>query len=185
MKNHNTLSGQTLALRASLCLCLLAMATQVTATDVQFTATFQAPTCQVSAPPVIDFGTVQSSDIKNGGSQEKPLTIALSQCAGFIGAVQKPGVKVSGVGNTASGDFLFLQPASSHVVNYGVRIVTSTGDVVDNTTFLPAVIDGSGFDGGSASIPLQAALSCGNKCKDAATKGGKLNASITFDFAYQ
>ncbi|WP_314190739.1 fimbrial protein, partial [Yersinia massiliensis] len=106
MKNHNTLSGQTLALRASLCLCLLAMATQVTATDVQFTATFQAPTCQVSAPPVIDFGTVQSSDIKNGGSQEKPLTITLSQCAGFIGAVQQRGVKVSGGGNSASGDLV-------------------------------------------------------------------------------
>lgn len=187
MKNHNSLSGNTLALRASLCLCLLAMSTGAMATDVQFTATFQAPTCQVSVPSVLDFGGVQSSAIKNGDSLANPLplTITLTQCAGFVGAVQKPGVKVSGVGNTVSGDFLFLQPATSQVVNFGVRITTSAGDVVDNNTLLPVALNQTNFDGGSVSIPLKAALSCGTKCSDAATQGGTLNASVTFDFAYQ
>jgi type 1 fimbria pilin len=187
MKNHNILSGHLTALRAVFCLCLLAITARAGAADVQFTARFQAPTCQVSAPPVLDFGSVQSSGIRSGDSLANPLPLAitLTQCAGFVGAVQKPGVKVSGTGNTASGDFLFLQPGTSQVVNYGVRIVTAQGDVVDNTTVLPVALDGSGFDGGSASIALKAALSCGNQCNDAATKGGTLNASVTFDFVYQ
>ena len=188
MKNHISLSGHHVALRASLCLCLLAMAGHAVATtEVQFTATFQAPTCQVSAPPVLDFGAVQSSGIRSGDSLANPLplTVTLSQCAGFVGAVQKPVVKVSGTGNTSSGDFLFLQPASSQVVNYGVRIVNATGDVVNNTTLLPVPLNATNFDGGNVSIPLKAALSCGTKCSDAATKGGTLNASVTFDFAYQ
>lgn len=187
MKNQNTLSEHLAALRGQLCLCLLSLSTGAMATDVQFTATFQAPTCQVSAPPVIDFGAVQSSAIRNGESlaDPLPLTITLTQCAGFVGAVQKPGVKVSGAGNTGSGDFLFLQPAASQAINYGVRLVTSTGDVVDNNTLLPVALDQTHFDGGRVSIPLKAALSCGNKCSDTATRSGALNASVTFDFAYQ
>jgi type 1 fimbria pilin len=187
MKNYHILSGCLTTLGASLCLCLLATTAPAGATDVQFTATFQAPTCQVSAPAVVDFGSVQSSGIRSGDNLANPLplTITLSQCAGFVGAVQKPGVKVSGTGNTTSGDFLFMQPGTSQVVNYGVRIVTAQGDVVDNSTLLPVALDASSFDGGSASIALKAALSCGNKCNDAATRGGTLNASVTFDFAYQ
>ncbi|NTY86741.1 fimbrial protein [Serratia fonticola] len=187
MKNYNTLSGQLLALRAPLCLCLFAVAFNTQAVDVQFTATFQAPTCQVSAPPSLDFGSVVSSDIKKGDSLENPLSlnITLTQCAGFLGSIQKPGIKVTGLGNADSGDFLFLQPATSQTVNYGVRLVTSVGEVVTNTSILPVPLTLSNFDGGSASIPLKAALSCGNKCNDAATKGGALNASVTFDFAYQ
>ena len=187
MKNHNSLSGRYIALRASLCLYLLATATCAKATDVQFSANFQAPTCQVSAPASLDFGDVSSSAIRQGDSLANPLTLTLtvSQCAGFVGAVQKPGVKVSGVGNTSMGDFLFLQPATTQAVNYGVHIATATGDVVNNNTVLPVLLSASNFDGGSVSIPLSVALSCGNKCADAATKGGTLNAAVTFDFAYQ
>jgi type 1 fimbria pilin len=187
MKNYNTLSGQLTGLRALLCLCLLAIAISTPAADVQFTVIFQAPTCQVSAPASLDFGTVMSSDIKKGDSlaDPLPLEITLTQCAGFVGPSLKPGIKVTGSGNSDTGDFLFLQPGTSQVVNYGVRIVTSTGDLVTNNAFLPASLDLSDFGGGSTSIPLKVALSCGNKCNDAATKGGALNASVTFDFAYQ
>lgn len=187
MKNHNILSGHSVALRVSFGLCLLATASRAMATDVQFTATFQAPTCEVSTPAVIDFGEVQSSAIKRGDSLAKPLSlgISLKKCAGFVGSVQKPAVKVSGTGNSDSGDFLFLQPGTSQTVNYGVRITTLGGLVLDNTTLLPVVLTYENFDGASVSIPLKAALSCGNKCSDVATKGGTLNASVTFDFAYQ
>lgn len=187
MKNHKTLSGQLIALRAPLCLCLFAAAFNTSAAEVQFTANFQAPTCQVSAPPSLDFGSVVSSDIKKGDSLANPLplNISLTQCAGFLGSVQKPGIKVTGLGNADSGDFLFLQPATSQTLNYGVRLVTSAGDVVADGRILPVPLTLSNFDGGSASIPLKAALSCGNRCNDAATKGGALNASVTFDFAYK
>jgi type 1 fimbria pilin len=187
MKNHNTISGLLTALRAPLCLCLLAVTFSTPAADVAFTATFQAPTCQVSAPASLDFGTVMSSDIKKGDSLANPLTleITLTQCAGFLGSAQKPGIKVTGPGYVDSGDFLFMQLATSQSVNYGVRIVTSLGDVVANTSFLPAPLNLSNFDGGSTSVPLKVALTCGQKCNDANTKGGALNASVTFDFAYQ
>lgn len=187
MKNHNTLSGQFIALRVSLCLCLLTIAASTSAAEVAFTANFQAPTCQVSAPASVDFGTVMSSDIKNGDSLANPLSleITLSQCAGFLGSAQKPGVKVTGLGYVDSGDFLFRQPGTSQAVNYGVRIVTSTGGVVSDSSFLPVSLDSSNFDGGSTSILLKVALSCGNKCHDTTTKAGSLSAPVTFDFAYQ
>lgn len=151
-----------------------------------FTATFQAPTCQVSAPPSIDFGTVVSQTIKNGDSLANPqsLDVTLSQCAGFVGTAQKPGITVTGVGNNDSGDFLFRQ-TTSQAMNYGIRLSTSAGAVVTNNTFLPAALDASDFHGGSTVIPLKVALSCGNKCADADTKSGALTAAITFDFAYQ
>lgn len=186
MKNHNILSGQCIALRVPFGLCLLGVAASVSAADVQFSATFQAPTCQVSAPASLDFGTVLSSDIRQGVSlaDPLPLEITLSQCAGFIGAVQRPGVTVTGTGNTASGDFLFRQ-VTSQAVNYGVRIVTATGVMVENNTFIPSLVDASGFSGGTHSILLNAALSCGNQCSNATTQSGALNASVTFNFAYQ
>lgn len=186
MKNLNILSGHLFALRASLCLCLPGIAASATAADVQFSATFQAPTCQVSAPATLDFGAVLSSDIRQGVSLANPLPleVRLSQCAGFIGAVQRPGVTVTGTGDSATGDFLFRQ-ATSQAVNYGVRIVTASGAVVANNTFLPAMVDAASFNGGSTSIPLKVALSCGNQCTNAATKSGLLNASVTFDFVYQ
>lgn len=187
MKNRTFFSGHSRALRVCLGLCLPGFAASTIAADVQFSATFQAPTCQVSAPATLDFGPVLSSDIRQGVSLANPLAldIRLSQCAGFIGAVQRPGVTVTGTGNTASGDFLFRQ-ATSQAVNYGVRIVTAAGAVVANSTFIPAVVDASGFNGSdSTSIPLKVALSCGNQCTNAATKSGTLNASVTFDFSYQ
>lgn len=186
MKNMNILSGHFIALRRSLCLWLMGMAASATAADVQFSATFQAPTCQVSAPATLDFGAVLSSDIRQGLSLADPLAleITLTQCAGFIGAVQRPGITVTGAGNSASGDFLFRQ-ATSQAVNYGVRLVTAAGVVVANNTFIPAPADAASFNGGTSTIPLKVALSCGNQCTDAATKSGLLSASITFDFAYQ
>lgn len=187
MKTHNALSRQLIALRVPLCLCLLAITASASATDVTFSATFQAPTCQVSAPASLDFDTVLSSDIRQGVSLANPLAldITVSQCAGFIGSVQKPGVTVAGTGNTDTGDFLFRLPATSQAVNYGVRIATSAGDVVAANSFLPISLNSANFDGGSTSIPLKVSLSCGNKCNDAATKSGVLNATVTFDFAYQ
>lgn len=186
MKNTHILSGHSLALRAALGVFLAGNAASATAADVQFSATFQAPTCQVSAPASLDFGPVLSSDIRQGVSLANPLPleIRLTQCAGFTGAVQRPGVTVTGTGSNASGDFLFRQ-ATSQAVNYGVRIVTAAGAVVANNTFIPALVDASGFNGGSTSIPLKVALSCGNQCTNAATKSGTLNASVTFDFSYQ
>jgi type 1 fimbria pilin len=187
MKNRNFISGHSLALRVSLGLFLPAVTFGTPAADVQFSATFQAPTCQVSAPAALDFGVMLSSDIRQGVSlaDPLPLEISLSQCGGFIGAVQRPGVTVTGTGNTASGDFLFRQ-ATSQAVNYGVRIATAAGEVVADNTFIPVRVDSSDFNGtGITTIPLKVALSCGSQCASAATKSGTLNASVTFDFSYQ
>lgn len=186
MKNLTLLSGHFAALRASLCLCGAGIAASATAADVQFSATFQAPTCQVSAPATLDFGAVLSSDIRQGVSlaDPLPLDITLTQCAGFIGTAQRPGITVTGAGSSASGDFLFRQPTSV-AVNYGVRLVTATGVVVANNTFIPAPVEAASFSGGTSTIPLKVALSCGNQCTAAATQSGALNASVTFDFAYQ
>lgn len=187
MKIYSLTPGQLSALRVSFSLVLAGITCSAQAVDVVFTATFQAPTCQVSAPASLDFGTVLSSDIKQGVSLANPLPldITLSQCAGFIGTVQKPGIKITGVGNSDTGEFLFRQPAGSQSVNYGVRITTADVGIIANNTFVPAPFTSANFDGGSAVIPLSVALSCGNKCNDAATKAGSLTASVTFDFAYQ
>jgi len=167
---------------AVLSLSLLTTA-RVQAVDITFSATFQAPTCEVSAPAMMDFGTVMSSDIKQGNSPELPLDITLSQCAGFIGT-QKPGISVTGEGNTSTGEFLF-RSATSQAVNYGVHMATSNNVIVQNSTFLPADLTSENFDGGNTVIPLTVALSCGNLCNNAATKAGALTAAITFAFAYQ
>lgn len=184
MKKFNVFSGNATPRRFALSLCLLAVAPGAHAVDVVFTATFQAPTCQVSAPPTLDFGSVQSASIKQGESLKHPLDldITLSRCAGFIGAVKKPGITVTGSGNAEAGDFLFRQPTSK-AVGYGVRITTAAGVVVTNNTFIPAPLTSESFDGGSTTIPLKASLSCGNKCGDAV--GGMLTAAVTFNFSWQ
>jgi len=184
MKKHYAFLRNSVAPEVSLFLCLLTLAGNAQAVDITFTATFQAPTCEVSAPATLDFDTVASAEIKQGTSPELPMDITLSQCAGFIGTTQKPGIKVTGTGTTGTGDFLF-RSATSQAVNYGVRITTSTNEVVQNNTFLPAALTSENFDGGSTTIPLTVGLSCGNKCNDAETKSGALNASVTFAFAYQ
>lgn len=183
MKKFNVFSGNAPPRRFALSLCLLAVAPGAHAVDVVFTATFQAPTCQVSAPPTLDFGSVQSASIKQGESLKRlDLVITLSQCAGFIGAAKKPGITVTGSGNADAGDFLFRQPTSK-AVGYGVRITTAAGVVVANNTFIPAPLTSASFDGGSTTIPLKASLSCGNKCGDAV--GGMLTAAVTFNFSWQ
>lgn len=169
--------------RAAFSLCLLAMAASAQAVDITFSATFQAPTCEVSAPPMLDFGTILSTDIKQGNSPVLPLDVTLSQCGGFIGS-QKPGVSVTGEGNTGAGEFLF-RSAASQSVNYGVRITTATDAIIQNSSFLPADLTSANFDGGSTVIPLKVTLSCGNQCNNAATQSGALTAAITFAFAYQ
>ncbi|QKJ60313.2 MULTISPECIES: fimbrial protein [Serratia] len=184
MKKFNVFLGNPPPLWFALSLCLLAVVPGAQAVDVVFTATFQAPTCQVSAPPTLEFGSVQSASIKQGDSLNHPLNldITLSQCAGFIGTVKKPGVTVTGNGNADAGDFLFRQP-TSQTVGYGVRITTATGAVVANNTFVAAPLTSESFDGGSTTIPLKASLSCGNKCADA--RGGMLTAAVTFNFTWQ
>ncbi|HDR2681772.1 TPA: type 1 fimbrial protein [Enterobacter mori] len=184
MKNFNLCSERIAASCTALTLCLLVMAPDAQAVDVVFTATFQAPTCQVSAPPTLDFGSIQSATIKKGNSLNNPLAldITLSQCAGFMGTVKKTGVTVTGAGNVDAGDFLFRQPTSAAQV-YGVRITTASGNVVANNGFVATALDSESFDGGSVVIPLKAALSCGNKCADAV--GGMLTAAVTFNFAWQ
>ncbi|WP_024531349.1 fimbrial protein [Serratia fonticola] len=184
MKNFNVFSGSLTARRFALSLCLLAVVPGAQAVDVVFTATFQAPTCQVSAPATLDFGSVKSASIKQGDSMKHPLNldITLSQCAGFIGTIKKPGVTVTGNGNAEAGDFLFHQPTSK-AVGYGVRITTATGAVVANNTFVVAPLTSESFDGGSTTIPLKVSLSCGNKCADA--RSGMLTAAVTFNFTWQ
>lgn len=183
MNNFNSILPCHATRRVALSLCLLAMSSSTKAVDITFRATFQAPTCEVSAPATLDFGTLPSSDIKQGNSPVLPLDVTLSKCGGFIGS-QKPGISVTGEGNTSTGEFLF-RSAASQSVNYGTRITTATNAIVQNNSFLPADLTSANFDGGSTIIPLKVALSCGNLCNNAATKSGALTAAITFAFAYQ
>nr|WP_148127502.1 fimbrial protein [Candidatus Erwinia dacicola] len=180
MKNFNIFGGNLTTRRFVLSLCLLAVVPSAQAVDVVFSATFQAPTCQVSAPPTLDFGSVQSASVKHGDTLKNSLNldITLSQCAGFIGTVKKPGVTVTGIGNADAGDFLFRQP-TSQAVGYGVLITTATGAVVANNTFVTS----ESFGAGSTTIPLKASLSCGNKCANAIS--GMLTAAVTFNFSWQ
>lgn len=171
-------------IQASLGLLLLILVPPSQAADITFNATFLAPTCEVSAPASLDFGSILSSEIKQGTSKTLPLDVSLSQCTGFIGLSAKPGIKVTGNGSATGGDFLF-RSASSQAVNYGVLIMNSTKSVVQNNTFLPAVFTPENFIDGRSTIPLTAMVSCGNKCFDATTRSGSLNASVTFTFAYE
>lgn len=183
MNNFNSILPCQATRRVVFSFCLLAIAASAQAVNLTFRAEFQAPTCEVSAPAMLDFETLLSSDIKQGNSPVLPLDVTLSQCGGFIGS-QKPGVSVTGEGNTSAGEFLF-RSAASQSVNYGVRITTSTDAIVQNSSFLPASLTSANFDGGSTVIPLKVALSCGNLCNNAATQSGALTAAITFAFAYQ
>ncbi|MCS6085206.1 hypothetical protein LNN85_07260 [Klebsiella pneumoniae subsp. pneumoniae] len=69
MKKYYGFLKHGVASRVALCLGLLTIATSSRAVDITFTATFQAPTCEVSAPATLDFGSVVSSEIKQGLSQ--------------------------------------------------------------------------------------------------------------------
>lgn len=170
------------------CLCLSVMVFPAQANDVSFTATFESPTCEVVAPAMIDFGDIDSQDIKRGGSIADPqsVSITLSGCSGWLKAAQKPGIRVSGTGNTNSGDFLFMLPATSVAVNYGVQLTTaSNSTVISDGTFIPTAGTAGQLPSDGTVIALNAALSCGTKCSDSATRGGRLNAAITFSFAYE
>jgi len=183
MNNFNSILPCQATRKVALSLCLLAISSCTQAVDINFRAEFQAPTCEISAPAMLDFETLLSTDIKQGNSPVLPLDVTLSQCGGFIGS-QKPGVSVTGEGNTSAGEFLF-RSAASQSVNYGVRITTSTDATVKNSSFLPAGLTSANFDGGSTVIPLKVTLSCGDLCNNATTKSGSLTAAITFAFAYQ
>lgn len=177
----------------ALCFCLSMMAFPSQAANVGFTATFTTPTCAVSAPATIDFGDVGTGSIKYGASlsNPQPLLITLSDCSGgWLTSAQKPGIRVSGTGNSQSGDFLFIQSATSTAVNYGVLIKSVfDSNVLTDNSFIPIMGEGSGSAGtlpsDGTSIALNAALSCGTKCNDPATHAGLLNAAVTFSFAYE
>lgn len=182
----------TVPIYGALCFGLSMMAFSSQAADVSFTATFTTPTCAVSAPATIDFGDVGTGSIKYGASlsNPQPLLITLSGCTGWLTSAQKPGIRVSGTGNTQSGDFLFIQSATSTAVNYGVLIKSVfDSNVLSDNSFIPIMGEGSGSAGtlpsDGTSIALNAALSCGTKCNDPVTQAGLLNAAVTFSFAYE
>ena len=157
------------------------------AANVEFTATFIASTCKVFAPASLDFGDVIASDIKKGISNANPLSldVTVSQCQGFMGPVNKPGLQITGSGITSSGEFLFMQSASNRAANYGFRVKTSSGVQLSSAkTFLPLSLDTSNADGASVTVPFKVSVSCG-ECDASLTKPGALSATITFDFVYQ
>lgn len=175
-------------LSCSLCLCISIMTFPAYAAEVNFTANFETPTCEVSAPAALDFGDISSQKIKQGISIANPqsLTITLSSCSGWITATQRPGVKVSGTGNTNSGDFLFMLPATSTVVNYGFLLTRTLNNIkIANNTFIPIADEVGSLPSEQTTIGLNVALSCGTKCSSPTTSGGALNAAITFSFAYE
>lgn len=186
MNKFNVFSVRRRLSGAALCLGLLTLAARAQAVDITFSATFQNPTCEVSVPSTLDFGTLVSSDITQGISLANPLAldVTLSKCAGFIGTAQKPGIKVTGTGFSTAGDYLFRQSTSAST-NYGVRLTTSTGTVLANNTFVPSALTPATFDGGSETIPLKASVSCGSKCSDVGTRAGTLSAVVTFAFVWQ
>jgi len=175
----------TAPIKGAFYLYLLVMAFSSQAADVSFTATFAAPTCTVSSPATIDFGNIGTGNIKYG-FQPAPFSVTLSGCSGWLTALQKPGISVSGTGNTNSGDFLFMLPATSTVVNYGVLLKTDLdGTVLSNNTFIPATGSAGSLPANGTTIGLNATLSCGTKCNDPETRAGVLNAAVTFSFAYE
>ena len=157
------------------------------AADVEFTATFTAPTCQVSAPALLDFGDIIASDIKKGVSNANPLLldVIVSQCQGFMGSGNKLGLQIKGSGITNSGEFLFMQPASTKAANYGFRVKTVSGvQLSSEKTLVPVSLDTADPDGASVVVPFNVSVSCG-ECDDSLTKSGALSATLTFDFVYQ
>lgn len=169
-----------------LCLSVTSVSTQ--AVEVNFSAVFESPTCEVSAPASIDFGNISSQGIKQGDSLMNPrsLIVSLSNCSGLLSSAQKPGLKVSGTGNTEAGDFLFMLPATSVAVNYGVLLTTALNNtVISNGTFIPTTGAAGSLPSNGTSIAFNAALSCGTQCNNPTTRSGELNAAIIFEFAYE
>lgn len=158
------------------------------AADVSFSASFTVPTCGVSAPASVDFSDIDARAIQNGESiaNPLPLTITLSGCSGWLAAGEKPGIVVSGSGTSDSGTFLFRLPATSEAVNYGFLLTTAAdGNTLAEGAFVPTSGPAGSLPTENTAIALNAALSCGTQCGDASTRGGRLNAAVTFAFAYE
>ncbi|MBS5773837.1 MAG: fimbrial protein [Enterobacter cloacae] len=187
MKKYCMNSGRKIIVRAMFTLLVSMSYCSSRAANIEFTATFIAATCKVSAPALLDFGDVVASDIKKGISNANPipLDVTLSQCQGFVGPVNKPGLLITGNGITNSGEFLFMQPASTRAANYGFRVKTSSGTQLSSErTFLPVPLDTTNPDGASVVVPFNVSISCG-ECDDYLTKSGTLSATLTFNFVYQ
>lgn len=158
------------------------------AATVDFSATFTQSTCNVTVPSLISFGDITPQEIKDGNSiaNPRPLEVTFSDCNGFLLAGQRAGIKVMGSGNSETGGFLFSQVGDTTAVNYGVLLTkVGSNNPIASGTFVEADGNASTIPANGSGITFNTSLSCGNKCNDPATKGGALNAAITFTFAYE
>lgn len=163
---------------------------------ITFKATFIKPTCQIHSEPLVEFGPVPSSTIRqNGLSTLATVTVSLSQCQGGAGAT--PMIEVTGT-EIVLDDGLRVFKTGGDSVGYGVQLNAPTEKVTQisqNTN--PA---GKGLSSGTrveigqqttevsnldGDYDFSAQLSCGECADVASLRGGELTAAVTFSFLYE
>ncbi|MDK3109890.1 fimbrial-like protein [Providencia rettgeri] len=149
--------------------------------------------CEITVTPTITFNNGQAilpSQIEAKADVTKQtFNLILANCKGIK---VTPKIIVSGNVNSTYGQDLFLDSGST-AVGYGILLSTA-----GNTTFqansnlatnkqISAVKSwnvNTNLATINGTLPLSAALTCAN-CTAADRVGGKLNASVTFDFQYE
>jgi len=174
-----------------------AQANQIT---VNFSATYTAATCTISAPASVSFnqGThaqgVYSSDIQ-GEAIQQPFTLQFSDCNNISGVSALPSILVAGTVVTLNGEQLFSDNTgkSGEAIGYGVRLSTAGNSFFNTAENLAANNILSAPPGtrvenlNNQQLNMKAVLTCGQQdCADMTDRrGGELTARVIFRLRYE
>lgn len=163
---------------------------------ITFKATFIKPTCQIDSEPLVEFGSVPSSTIRqNGLSTLATVTVSLFGCQGGAGAT--PMIEVTGT-ETVLDDGLRVFKTGGDSQGYGVQLNAPTEKVTqisqNKNPVDKGLSSGTRVEIGSSTTAVSsldgdydfsAQLSCGECADIALLRGGELTASVTFSFLYE
>ena len=159
--------------------------------EVNFSATFVAGTCDITVSPEnITWGSVPSARIRQAGeagTEPHTLTIRYQNCNGY-GIT--PRLIITG-DTIQKGIPLFTRTNNTGAENaggYGVRLVAlSNKDIaLDDNASIYVGIPGNQLSAlEQTPTEFRASLSCGKQCMDSSLHGGAFAATVTFRFFYE
>lgn len=170
--------------------------------NVNFSATYNAPSCDISAPDYINFADGQAIPSGNipGNGITKDFAINFSNCKANAAPSAKPKVTVLGNVIIVAGTPLFADPVNTPAGNttkggYGVMLKVKPGNnFFDDSISLPkSQIETDNVIQSNPSVtigqldgplPMTAILSCGNCTSAPIGGGGKFQSTLTFRLSY-
>lgn len=163
-----------------------------TSASTEFKATIVGGACDISVPATVSVNkgaVIPSEDIILGNSPVESFDLTLSGCKGYG---LTPVITLEGDVDKTFGKPLFLTNTSS-TKGYGILLTFDGNSNFKASTNLAADLKLSAVDKTwsttnisvlNGTIPLKAAVSCGNCATDADIQGGELKANVTFNFEY-